>query len=59
MAVKNTSYQSNGKWFDTYKFKKNGEVKILVKSEGKANHVVRFEAITGRILKPSEDKIWL
>lgn len=51
---KNTSYQSEGKWFDTYKFKMHGEVKILVKSEGKPHHVVRFNARSGRMLKPTE-----
>lgn len=52
---KNTSYQdTKGQWVDTYKFKMNGEVKILVKSEGKTHHVVRFNARTGKNLKPTE-----
>lgn len=53
--IKNTTYFDNGSRFDTYKFKKGGMVKVLVKKDGKPHQVIRFDKITGRNFSPKEN----
>lgn len=51
--TKSTSYFDNGIWHDTYKFRRDNEIKILVKSNGKPCKVIRFDKKSGVIKKPT------
>ena len=51
--VKSTSYNKDGHYFETYKFKKRGDVYILVKRDGKPFQTIRLGELA-RFKKPSE-----
>lgn len=46
-AIKSTSWHKDGDYFETFKLKKNGNQRIVVKKNGKINQFIKFRLIDG------------
>lgn len=53
--IKSTTWYEGDSKFETYKIQMRGEVKILVKKNGKAHQVIRFAKVSGVIKQPTDN----